>query len=57
MSGIPQVFDGHNWIPVQDDDSEDGPDGPVPPVVVNDDGSIFVSIASYRGTYRTVQAG
>jgi Glycosyltransferase (GlcNAc) len=45
MSG-PRVYDGHQWTPVVDDSGAH----PVPPVM-DGDGTIFVSIVSYRGMY------
>jgi hypothetical protein len=50
MSG-PRVYDGRLWTvvaAVAEDDNESGP-RPVRPVD-DGDGTIFVSIASYRGT-------
>jgi hypothetical protein len=52
MSG-PRLYDGRQWNPVVDNNnvSEDGGSSsprPIPPVE-DGDGTIFVSIASYRG--------
>ena len=42
--GSPRVFDGHAYVDVHQDHEGSSPD-PMP----DGDGSIFVSIASYRG--------
>jgi len=47
MSG-PRVFDGNEWVPVEGNVGHTGSQAPVPPVK-DGDGTIFVSIASFRG--------
>jgi len=46
MSG-PRVFDGNEWVPVEGNVGHTGSQAPVPPVK-DGDGTIFVSIASFR---------
>jgi hypothetical protein len=49
MSGA-RVYDGHEWVPVEETVGHTGSQAPVPPVKEGD-GSIFVSLPSFRGKY------
>jgi hypothetical protein len=48
----PRVFDGQQWVSVTDASTASGK--PIPPEK-DGDGSIFVSIVSYRGTLREIR--